>query len=715
MTETLLREHARFWQEVLAAGPTRAFPVRPADDQPHELRQMLPEGLPAAATGRPHGLHLLVCGALVALLHRYTHAESVVIGQGAPIGGGVDGTGPDHLIPLRCAVFGTDTFTEVVNRIRTAVFDSYAHQNFDIGVLGQTVPYQVAIRVEGLHTEPAPHPVPLLLDIAATGELTLRATGIGEDIAARLLRHLTTLLEQVLADPGLVLTEVDLLTEADMRLLERSNDTARPAGPHRTVPAMFAHAVAAHPDAPALLSPDGALTYRELDERTDSLAAAILEQGAERVAVVAERSPGLVIAVLAVLKAGAAYVPVDPSLPAERIDFVLRDSGASMVLRGDTEVPDRPLPAVTVRPEDQAYVIYTSGSTGEPKGVVVEHRSLLNLLAGTQRAYPLGPGDVILHKTSISFDVSVWELFGWLPGGGALALLPPGAEGDPDAIIDAVERYEVTVLDLVPQLLGALGDVVVARNAAGRMRTLRLVSTGSDELAADHVHRFRKAFPRTRLVNFYGPTEATVQVTHFPVGDDADERVPIGGPLDNTRLYVMDRLLRPQAVGAPGELCVAGDSLARGYLNRPGRTRESFVPAPSVGEARVYRTGDLCRRLDDGTLEFLGRIDQQIKVRGHRVEPGEIEHRLRSCPGVEDAVVVATGRSADDRRLVAYVTGTTAADPDDVLRRLREVLPAYMVPAAVHRLATFPVTVSGKVDRARLAAGPQRESGGVRP
>jgi non-ribosomal peptide synthetase component F len=258
-------------------------------------------------------------------------------------------------------------------------------------------------------------------------------------------------------------------------------------------------------------------------------------------------------------------------------------------------------------------------------------------------------------------------------------------------------------MDLVPQMLGAVADVVVARNAVDRMRTLRLVSSGSDELTPDHVRRFRRALGETRLVNFYGPTEATVQVTHFAV-DDVGERVPIGGPLDNTRLHVVDRQLRPQAVGVPGELCIAGDSLARGYLDRPDLTAERFVPAPSLGETRVYRTGDLCRRLDDGTLEFLGRIDQQVKLRGYRVEPGEIEHQLRACPGVDDAIVVATGESTEDRKLVAYVTGAETPHPDDVLRRLREVLPAYMVPAAVHRLPAFPVSASGKVDRARLAA-----------
>lgn len=696
VTQALRREHARFWHEVLATGPTRIPAAPSGGDQRHELRQALPDGLLAAATSYPHGLHLLVAGAVVALTHRYSQAESVTIGQGSPIGGGIDGMGPNDLIPLRCTVSGTDTFTDVVRRLRTAVFDAYAHQNFDIG----RTPFQMAVRVEGLHVEADPEDVPLLLEVAATGELTARSTGFGKDAVERLLRHLTTLLDQVLADPDLVLDEVDLCTDTDLRLLERCNDTAQPTGPHQTVPAMFAHAVAAHPDARALLSGDDVLTYRDLDERSDSLAAAILERGAERVAVIAEREPELVIAILAVLKAGAAFVPIDPSLPAERIDFVLRDSKADMVLRKDIEFPSQPLPAITVRPDDPAYVIYTSGSTGQPKGVVVEHRSVVNLLAGTQRAYPLGPDDVILHKTSISFDVSVWELFGWLAGGGALALLPPGAERDPDAIIDAVEHDGVTVMDLVPQMLGAVADVVVARDAADRMRTLRLVSSGSDELTPDHVRRFRRAFGQTRLVNFYGPTEATVQVTHFTVADNIGERVPIGRPLDNTRLHVADRLLRPQVVGVPCELCIAGESLARGYLDRPDLTAERFVPAPSLGEARVYRTGDLCRRLDDGTLEFLGRIDQQVKLRGFRVEPGEIEHQLRDCPGVEDAVVVATGESTEDRKLVAYVTGT--AHPDDLSRRLREVLPAYMVPAAVHRLPAFPLLASGKVDRSVL-------------
>lgn len=734
----LRREHARFWHGVLGGGPTR-LPGRPDDvghDQRHELRCALPADLSrrltAAARRHPHGLHLFLTGALVALLHRYTGAESVTIGQGAPLGGGLDGMGTADLTAVRCAVSGADTFPDVVARLRTAVFDAYAHQNFDLhALLADAVPFDVAVRVEGLHVGPGADAerAPLLLDVtppsAGSDELTLtahyRTARFGKPVAARLLRHFTVLLDQVLAHPDRVLGEVDLLTEEDRLLLSRCNDTARPAGPWRTVPELFAHAVAQRPEARALLHPGGALTYRELDERSNFLAALLQDRGVrrgDRTAVIAERSPEMVIAVLAVLKAGAVYVPVDPSLPAERIAFVLRDSGASLVL-GDTgyrseipllgldvsvgRLPDPPAPPV--RPEDPAYVIYTSGSTGQPKGVVVEHGSVAALLAGTQRAYPLGPDDVVLHKTSISFDVSVWELFGWMAGGGALCLLPPGGERDPDSIVDSVERHGVTCMDLIPQMLGAVADLVVARGAAARLRTLRLVLSGSDELTPDHVRRFRLVLGAadTELVNFYGPTEATVQVSHFAVGaGDVGERVPIGSPIDNTRLHVADPLLRPQAVGVPGELCVAGDSLARGYLGRPELTAERFVPAPLLGEPRVYRTGDLCRRLDDGTVEFLGRIDQQIKLRGHRVEPGEIEHQLRACPGVEDAIVVATGENTDDRKLVAYVTGPEALRTEDVVRRLREVLPAYLVPAAVVRLSAFPVSTSGKVDRARL-------------
>jgi amino acid adenylation domain-containing protein len=673
VTQALRREHARFWQDVLAPGPTRVFAVQPGARC--VVRAALPSTVASLAAGRPHGVHLAVAGAVVALLHRYTQAESVVIGQGAPLGGGIDGVGPATLIPLRSTVSGTDTVTDVVTRLRTDVFESYAHQNFAI----DGSPFQVAVRVAGLHVDAEPAAVPLLLAVAE-GELLAHGSGLDENVVRRFLRHVAAML----ATPDTALDDVDLPTDSD-----RWHDTAHP-GPHRTVLELFDRAVAKAPTARAVLSEQGALTYRELDERSDSLAASIV--GADRVAIVMDRSPDLVVAVLAVVKAGAAFVPIDPSLPEERIDYVLRDSGATVVLR-DANAPSGPRPAVPVRQDDPAYVIYTSGSTGEPKGVVVEHGALANLLAATQRAYPLGPDDVFLHKTSISFDVAVWELFGWLTGGGALALLPPGAERDPDAIIDAVDRYGVTVMDLVPQMLGAVADVIVARGAADRMRTLRLVSSGSDELSPDHVRRFRRALGAVRLVNFYGPTEATVQVTHHEVTGSPD-RVPIGKPLDNVRLHVVDRRLRPQPVGVAGELCVAGDCLARGYLGRPELTAERFVQAPALGEERVYRTGDLCRRLDDGSLEFLGRIDQQVKVRGYRVEPGEIEHRLRACPGVTDAVVVASGES-----LVAYVTGTA---PADILRRLGAVLPAYMVPAAVHRLPSFPVTAGGKIDRRAL-------------
>lgn len=667
MTQAL---HARFWQDVLAPGPTRVFAVRPGARC--LVHVPLPPAVLSLAGNRPHGVHLAVAGAVVALLYRYTRAESVVLGQGAPLGGGVDGVGPCTVIPLRTMVSGTDTVTDVVDRLRTDVFESYAHQNFAV----DGAPYQVAVRVDGLHVEAEPEVVPLLLTVA-DGELRAVGTGLDETVVRRVLRHVTTML----AASDTALDEVDLLADGESLTHPTS------PGPHRTVLELFADAVATHPTAPAV---HGALTYRELDERSDALAATLV--GADRVAVVMERSPDLVVAVLAVLKAGAAFVPVDPSLPADRIDYVLRDSGATVVLR-DAAAPPGPGPAVTVRPEDPAYVIYTSGSTGEPKGVVVEHGALANLLAATQRAYPLGPGDVFLHKTSISFDVAVWELFGWLAGGATLAVLPSGAERDPDAIIYAVDRCGVTVMDLVPQMLAALADVIVARGAADRMRTLRLVSTGSDELAPDHVRRFRRALGAVRLVNFYGPTETTVQVTHYEVTDVGD-RVPIGTALDNVRLHIVDERLRLQPVGVAGELCVAGECLARGYLNRPALTADRFVAAPALGESRVYRTGDLCRRRDDGSLEFLGRIDEQVKVRGYRVEPGEIEHRLRSCPGVTEAVVLADGES-----LVAYVTG---AAPADVLERLAAVLPEYMVPAAVHRLPSFPVTAGGKIDRRAL-------------
>jgi amino acid adenylation domain-containing protein len=366
------------------------------------------------------------------------------------------------------------------------------------------------------------------------------------------------------------------------------------------------------------------------------------------VAITAERSPEMLVAIYAILRAGAAYLPVDPTYPRERISYLLGDARVRLVLaqrrwldRLPTEAQILDLDAEesyhTCADElppsgdghDLAYVIYTSGSTGKPKGVMIEHHSVLNRIDWMQSAYPIAPADVILQKTPISFDVSVWELFWWAFVGARVCLLEPGGHREPDQIIQAVQRHQVTTMHFVPSMLAAFLDYVEDAEAGEDLSSLRRVFASGEALGGHHVTRFQQLMSAS-LVNLYGPTEATVDVSHFDcAGYHPPRPVPIGNPIANTRMYVVDDRSQPVPRGTSGELCLAGAGLARGYLHRPDLTRKKFVEHPFPGEERIYRTGDFARVLPDGTFEYLGRMDNQVKIRGFRVELGGIEARLR--------------------------------------------------------------------------------------
>ncbi|REK87676.1 amino acid adenylation domain-containing protein [Streptomyces inhibens] len=478
---------------------------------------------------------------------------------------------------------------------------------------------------------------------------------------------------------------------------------------------------------PDSAGPGSSLSYAELDRRSNRLARTLRAHGAgpgRPVAVAVERSCEMLVAVLATLKAGAAYVPVDLSYPEARIAYLLADSRAELVLArpgSPARVPehctvldpyapasyaddDSPVDRLG-RSTDLAYVIYTSGSTGHPKGVMVEHRSVVNRLSWMQREYPLSAADVILQKTPIAFDVSVWELFWWMRAGARVHLLEPGGEKNPDRIMSAVERHGVTVLHFVPSMLNAFLEYAQATGQHRRLGGLRQVFASGEALTSHHVRRFHAVFGPlggTELVNLYGPTEATVDVTHHRCADPDPARVPIGRPIDNTRLYVLDERLRPTPPGASGELCIAGVGLARGYLRREQLTAERFVADPFPGEDRVYRTGDLVRLRPDGAIEYLGRNDHQVKISGVRIELGEVEEALLRHPAVTGAVVVARSAPGGDPQLCAYVQSRTAVAAGELRRHLAQIVPAAMVPAHLVRLAAFPLTSNGKLDRAAL-------------
>jgi D-alanine--poly(phosphoribitol) ligase subunit 1 len=483
---------------------------------------------------------------------------------------------------------------------------------------------------------------------------------------------------------------------------------------------LFEAQAAACAPATAVVCGDESLTYAELNARANLLAHRLRAKGVGPGAIVAlmvERSFAMIVGILGIVKAGAAYLPVPPDHPAERIRYMLDEGGIKILLvhgktagrfafSGTTINLDDPLsgetanPVLLNKPDDLVYVIYTSGSTGKPKGVMIEHRALVNRLHWMQSAYPIGPGDVILQKTPYSFDVSVWELLWWALEGAALAFLVPGGERNPPAIVDAVRKHRVSVMHFVPSMLNVFLEYLDAKGPAAMqaLRSLRQVFASGEALTPSHVRRFN-ALLDARLTNLYGPTEATVDATYFdcPRGRDIDI-VPVGRAIDNTRLYVI-RDGREAAIGETGELCIAGAGLARGYVNNAALTAERFVDNPVNPGERIYRTGDIARWLPDGNVEYLGREDHQVKIRGLRVELGEIESTLREYPGVIDCVAAVEKHSESVIILVGYVVSRAELDTGELKQYLRKRLPEYMVPHRFERIPEMPLTSSGKADR----------------
>jgi amino acid adenylation domain-containing protein len=474
----------------------------------------------------------------------------------------------------------------------------------------------------------------------------------------------------------------------------------------------------------AVASQSVTLCYWEFVGAVNNIAEMLRARGIERddcVAVIVPRSPELVVAIHGIMRAGAAYVPIDPEHPALRVRTIIEESSARILIAGaefaelarelgidriePTTAGADPLEPVG-SPEDLAYVIYTSGSTGRPKGVMVEHRSVMNRLQWMQRRYPLGPDDVILQKTPVTFDVSVWELMWWTMAGASVALLEHGGERDPRKIIAAVERHRVTVMHFVPSMLGPFLDQLASQPASlHRLTSLHTVFCSGEALTPALVERFNRVFGATavpRLVNLYGPTEATVDVSYFdcPSSGPVDV-VPIGKPIDNTLLLVLDDRGNRCPVGVPGELNIAGVGLARGYRGRPDLTAAAFAEDGSVPGGRRYHTGDLARWRSDGNLEFLGRIDDEVKVRGNRVSLGEVQGAMESCPGVRSAVVIAEPSKTHGIHLIGYFVAE-AVSLDHLGAHLAARLPTYMIPTTLVELDALPLTASGKVDRRAL-------------
>lgn len=705
-------------------------------------------------------LFMTLLAAYEVLLHRYTGEEDIVIGT--PIAGrqmpetdGLIGLFINTL-PIRTNLAGDPTFCQVLGRAKQSALGAYAHQDLPFErlvkelqpqrTLANNPLFQVMFVLQSEDIQPLQLPglitehfrvgnimanFDLTLDIVERdGELVClfesNADLFEGQTIERLLGHFQTLLEGVVANPARKISALPLLSEAEQRqLLVEWNETKTEYPAQSCIQELFEQQAEARPEAVALVCADRQLTYRELNSQANQLAHYLRKRGVGPdtcVGVRVQRSPEMIVLLLGILKAGGAYVPLDPEYPEARLQFMLEDAQVLVLITQKTLPNSPPVnaaeiiyledlaeqiaaesqnnPEVTTTPENLAYVMYTSGSTGRPKGVAVRHRNVVRLVRNTNYA-AFSAGEVFLQCATISFDASTFEIWGSLLNGARLALLPPGAASLRE-LAEAIKRYRVTTLWLTAGLFHLMVD-----NHLDDLKGVRQLLAGGDVLSVPHVQKVLAGLPDCRLINGYGPTENTTFTCCHALTDSArlDGSVPIGRPISNTAVYILDGAMNPVPINVPGELYVGGDGVARGYLASPELNAERFVPDPfsEVPGARLYRTGDLVRYRFTGEIEFIGRKDNQVKVRGFRVELGEIESALAEHPSIRDAVVVAR-KDEGDKHLAAYLVPRPGLTPstDEVREFLREQLPDHMVPSVFAVLESLPLTPEGKVDRRAL-------------
>ncbi len=728
-----------------------------------ELSRELFGALTSLSEHEKTSLELILLAAFECLLYRYCAQEDIVIGMavsGRPDREWKDALGPfASWLPVRTSLAGHFTFREVLQRVREAV---------ESGRLHADVPFERIVKELNSVPDAARHPLFQISFVASQPQtpewnlsrirmsrvdlpsrttefdLTVRI-GIGGKFEitieyasdlfqaatiARMAGHYQTVLSGIVSNPDQCLSRLPLLTQAERhQLLMEWNNTQANYPKNRCVHQLFEAQVDKTPEATAVVFGNQQLTYRELNTRANQLAHYLLklDVGPDTlVAICMERSIEMVVAILGILKAGGGYVPLDPGNPKERLRSILADTdspvaitlerladrlpeGASRLLCLDREWPmiaqeHQENPAAAANAGHCAYVIFTSGSTGKPKGVLISHKAIVNHMLWMWNVFKPQPSDRVLQRTPYTFDASVWEFFLPIISGATLVVARPDGHVEPAYLVDLIAREKVTIIQFVPSILRVFLDAGYVEKCT----SLRLVFCGGEALTSDLQSLFFSLL-KCELYNLYGPTECTIDSTFWRCQKEWDHPiVPIGRPIANLQAYLLDQELQPVPVRVAGELYIGGAGVGRGYLNRPELTEERFIADPFNSElgARMYKTGDLARYLPTGDIEYLGRMDQQVKIHGLRIELGEIESVLAEFPGVREAVVLAREDRPGDKRLVAYLLPQSCVSlSQEVLRTfLRKKLPGYMIPSAFVLMETLPLSTNGKLDRKALPA-----------
>ncbi|WP_194290168.1 non-ribosomal peptide synthetase/type I polyketide synthase [Rhizobium rhizogenes] len=764
-----------FWLQNLAGSPPALGlptdrsrpPVQSFEGSSLQFSISLKVAEQLRALGRAEGatLYMILLAAFQVVLGRWSNQSDIIVGT--PVAGR---TSKDveqlvgffvNTLAMRADLSGDPNFRQLLQKVRVNALDAFANQDlpfeqlidelnpprdasrhpiFQVLFALQNVPDRVVdmpgLEVTAFRGDITTSKFDISLYIFETGG-TL--SGLFEystelfdrDTIDRLSNQLINLLSGIVIEPNQPISLLPLLSESEERwLIEGCNDT-NSSSQRFCLHQLFATQAALTPTQTALIFQNQTMSYFELEQRSNQLANYLRECGIGPemvVAICAERSLEIVIGLLAVLKAGAAYLPIDPSYPSEHLSFILEDAAANVLLTQERFVGLLPTsgvkivpldsgwlevlsmsstaPVTYVTPENLACVIYTSGPTGLPKGAMNTHGALANQVLWMQQLYQLRSADRVLQKTPFSFYVSIWEFFWPLLCGAQLVIAKPEGHRDPAYLVDLISFHKVTTIHFVPSMLQSFVEFA----AAGECPSLRTTIVSGEALSDKLQNEFLRKFS-SELHNLYGPTEAAIDVAFWHCKtSSAEETVPIGFPISNIQLHVLDTRLQPVPVGTAGELFIGGLGVGRGYWRRPGLTADRFIANPFADGERLYKTGDLVRRRSDKRLEYLGRLENQVKVRGYRIELEEIEYHLLQCDGIKAAVVVADEKLQSDRQLIAYILIENEAAPvefsETVRSRLRSLLPDFMVPNLIVPLNGFPLTASGKIDRKLLFPPP---------